>query len=75
MTLFITRLFFVYLFQVTRSFLHTFFSSGYGMTEMTVASHLHDVTDKIQIGSVGLLLPNLECKVSHDWYVTVQSSD
>ena len=45
------------------------------MTEMTVASHLHDVTDKIQIGSVGLLLPNLECKVSHDWYVTVQSSD
>ena len=44
------------------------------MTEMTVASHLHDVTGKIKIGSVGILLPNLECKVSHDWYVAVHGS-
>ena len=45
------------------------------MTEMTVASHSLDVTDKIKTGSVGLLLPNMECKVSHVWYVTVHDRD
>jgi len=45
------------------------------MTEMTLASHRLDVTDKIKIGSVGLLLPNMECKVSHDWYVALRGRD
>ena len=45
------------------------------MTEMTVASHLQDVADKRKIGSVGLLLPNLECKVSHDCYVIVHGRE
>ena len=34
------------------------------MTEMTVSSHSTGITDKIKPGSVGLLYPNLECKVS-----------
>jgi len=45
------------------------------MTEMTVVSHTLDVTDKMKTGTVGLLLPNMECKVSHDWYVTVHGRD
>ena len=37
------------------------------MTEMTISSHGFGMTDKVKPGSVGLLLPNLECKVSGDW--------
>ncbi|KAL9952228.1 hypothetical protein ACROYT_G039450 [Oculina patagonica] len=36
---------------------------GYGMTEMTISSHGFGMSDKVKPGSVGLLLPNLECKI------------
>lgn len=37
---------------------------GYGMTELCCLSHYTDPDIKIKPGSVGVLLPNLECKVS-----------
>lgn len=37
---------------------------GYGMTETSLASHVTpDVPGKIKHGSVGLLLPNMQCKI------------
>jgi len=36
---------------------------GFGMTEIAGASHATPSEGKIKYGSVGLLLPNLECKV------------
>lgn len=36
---------------------------GYGMTELCCLSHYTDPDIKIKPGSVGVLLPNLECKV------------
>jgi len=38
------------------------YSTGYGMTEITGMSHMTPSVD-IKHGSVGVLLPNLECKV------------
>ena len=37
-------------------------STGYGMTEITGMSHMTP-SDDPKHGSVGVLLPNLECKV------------
>ena len=37
---------------------------GYGMTELSPVSHVSPCDDNIKHGSIGLLLPNLECKVS-----------
>ena len=46
---------------------HTFIfiHLGFGMTELSGASHV--AYDKIVSGSVGVLLPNLECKVGLDF--------
>lgn len=38
---------------------------GFGMTELSGGSH--GVKDKLVPGSVGVLLPNLECKVGLDF--------
>lgn len=38
-------------------------SLGYGMTELSPVCHVTPF-DNIKYGSVGVLLPNLECKVS-----------
>lgn len=36
---------------------------GYGMTELTCASHGLGSREKNKVGSIGRLLPNMECKV------------
>lgn len=41
-----------------------FLWSGYGMTELSPVCHVTPF-DNIKYGSVGVLLPNLECKVSN----------
>ena len=43
-----------------------FIYSGYGMTEIAGASHVTPSPSKgkTKFGSVGLLLPNMRCKVS-----------
>ena len=41
----------------------TLLSLGYGMTELSPVCHVTPF-DNIKYGSVGVLLPNLECKVS-----------
>ena len=38
---------------------------GYGMTELSPVSHATPCDDNIKYGSIGILLPNLECKVSN----------
>ena len=38
------------------------------MTEIAGASHATPSEGKIKYGSVGLLLPNLECKVCYKFY-------
>ena len=40
------------------------FNLGYGMTELSGASHCTPFEGETKSGSVGLLLSNLECKVS-----------
>jgi acyl-CoA synthetase (AMP-forming)/AMP-acid ligase II len=43
---------------------HCLVTQGYGMTETSIASHVTpDDPARIKIGSVGLLLPNMECKI------------
>jgi len=54
-----TIIFHTFIFHSLSSFL------GFGMTELSGASHV--VNDKIVPGSVGVLLPNLECKVGLDF--------
>ena len=38
---------------------------GYGMTELSPVSHATPCDDNIKYGSIGILLSNLECKVSN----------
>ena len=39
-------------------------TQGYGMTETSIASHVTpDDPAKVKLGSVGLVLPNMECKI------------